>query len=69
MAVGVTPGELRELTESFPNWKDTAVSGGNEDATSRAPHSKTWYFVCGASISPPPAGSTTPLPNTPIFAS
>jgi hypothetical protein len=29
--VDTVGGELRELTEAFPNWKDTAVSGGNEE--------------------------------------
>jgi cytochrome c peroxidase len=29
LAVDTVGGELRELTEAFPNWKDTAVSGGN----------------------------------------
>jgi cytochrome c peroxidase len=31
LTVDVVGGELRELTEQFPDWKDTSVSGGTEE--------------------------------------
>jgi hypothetical protein len=64
-------GELRELIENFPTRKDTNISGGRGgSATSRVLCSRTSCCACGASKSPPRgAGSTTRLPNSPIFAS